>query len=89
MSNTTIKKRKGIRLVPMKSRYPALKQLVKLHKKTFKEIYLQMDPMRPEQFTNIIYGSIPEPADFPKVLIDALRNIGILTTIDELKEKNN
>lgn len=77
-----------VKLVPRKFRYPQLKPILKAHGFTYKAIYLQMHPMRYDQFSHIICGDVKEPNDFNKVLLAALAVIGIKTTLKELRRKD-
>ena len=78
-------RKEPIKLVEHKSRYPRLKPLMKKRGLQYKAIYLQMDRMRPEQFSHIIQGSVPEPRGFQETLIQALANLGMEVTIKDLK----
>ena len=78
-------RKEPIQLVERKSRYPRLKPIMKKKGLNFRAVYLQMDRMRPEQFTHIIQGSVPEPQGFQDTLIKALAVIGIEATIKDLK----
>ena len=78
-------KREKLKLVPTKSRYPGLKSLIKARGLTYKALYLQYDVMRPDQFSNIVAGSIPETDGFLEVMLSALKVIGIETTEEELR----
>ena len=78
-------KRESIKLVPTKKRYPGLKPMIKARGLTFKSIYLQFDRCRPDQFSQIISGSVPEISGFLEALLGALENLGVHTTEEELR----
>ena len=78
-------RKQPIKLVEKRYRYPRLKPL--LLKKGFylRSVYLQMDRMRPDQFSHIIAGDVPEPRGFQETLIAALANLGIEVELKDLK----
>ena len=78
-------KRPEIQLVDSKIRYPGLKPLLKSYGLTYKSVYIQFDVMRPEQFTNILSGTINEPKGFLKAVLGALKRLSINATEKELK----
>lgn len=73
-------KREKIKMVPLRDRYPGLKPLLKRHGYTYRAVYLRMDKMRPDTFTNIVNGAIPEIEGFLETTIEILNLLGIETT---------
>ena len=82
-------KREKIKLVESKNRYPGLKPLIKPLGLTYKAIYRQFDRMRPEQFSNIVGGYIPEPDGFLEAMLGALKTLGVDTTEEILRKDPN
>lgn len=79
-------RREKIKLVPSRVRYPGLKALLKQHGYTYRAVYLRMEKMRPDVFTNIVNGAIPEVDGFLEVTLEILKLLGIDATEAQLKK---
>ena len=77
-----------IKIIPARIGYPGLKLIKMKTGITHRAIFVQMDHMNPGNFSNIITGARREPKGFTEALIQALKNLGITTNENELKQNN-